>query len=331
MATRVDNSKNMSKDDIKNVLINTFKRSAEKSVNQAAYDRTILATVQFCSDATIGQYKIKYQNSYFTAYAQDKTVTYINGATVYVLVPGNNMQNRMFITGLATNDNSQKIYITNLDEDQQYMKNGNNMLGATGEIKLSSYPNAPREYIVPLYDKDDIENSVISIASRNQKNDILAGGGYIRFGASFKTDLLDYRKEGNYGIRLYINYEGEDKPRLYEINTFNMVGSPFNFTSFVPQYNYWEIDKNNFKEIVKIEAFAENFPTKIQSDTRASNYPDILISDITLFPATKLYDTNNDKYKPCYFKCKFCNSQHKFNKIIEKEVKINQNNKKFVN
>ena len=297
MATRVDNSRNMSKDDIKNVLINTFKRSAEKSVNQAAYDRTILATVQFCSDATIGQYKIKYQNSYFTAYAQDKTVTYINGATVYVLVPGNNMQNRMFITGLATNDNSQKIYITNLDEDQQYMKNGNNMLGATGEIKLSSYPNAPREYIVPLYDKDDIENSVISIASRNQKNDILAGGGYIRFGASFKTDLLDYRKEGNYGIRLYINYEGEDKPRLYEINTFNMVGSPFNFTSFVPQYNYWEIDKNNFKEIVKIEAFAENFPTKIQSDTRASNYPDILISDITLFPATKLYDTNNDKYK----------------------------------
>ena len=33
----------------------------------------------------------------------------------------------------------------------------------------------------------------------------------------------------------------------------------------------------------------------------------------------------------CEFKCKFCNSQHKFNKIIEKEVKINQNNKKFVN
>ena len=33
----------------------------------------------------------------------------------------------------------------------------------------------------------------------------------------------------------------------------------------------------------------------------------------------------------CEFKCKFCNSQHKFNKIIEKEVKINQNNKKIVN
>ena len=292
MATRVDNSKNMSKEDIKNVLINTFKRSAEKSVNQAAYDRTILATIQFCSDATAGQYKIKYQNSYFTAYAQDKSSTYINGASVYVLVPGNNMQNRMFITGLATNDNSQKISITSYDGDQQYMKNGKNMIQVNSSIAISSYDNN----ILSLYDKNS-NNNIITITSKNQKQDIIAGGGYIRFGASFKTNLKEYRKCGNYGIRLFIQYEGEETPRTYEINTFNMTGSPFNFSSFVPQYNYWEIPKENFVEIVRIEAFTESFPEKAQDDDNPDHFKDIFISDVTLHPATKLYDTNDDKYK----------------------------------
>lgn len=292
MATRVDNSKNMSKEDIKNVLINTFKRSAEKSVSKAAYDRTILATIQFCSDATAGQYKIKYQNSYFTAYAQDKSSTYINGASVYVLVPGNNMQNRMFITGLATNDNSQKISIISYDGDQQYMKNGKNMIQVNSSIAISSYDNN----ILSLYDKNS-NNNIITITSKNQKQDIIAGGGYIRFGASFKTNLKEYRKCGNYGIRLFIQYEGEETPRTYEINTFNMTGSPFNFSSFVPQYNYWEIPKENFVEIVRIEAFTESFPEKAQDDDNPDHFKDIFISDVTLHPATKLYDTNDDKYK----------------------------------
>ena len=71
MAIHVDNSKNVNADDIKKMLINTFNRSAEKSVHEAKYDRTILATVQYCTDATLGQYKIKYQDSYFTAYSRD--------------------------------------------------------------------------------------------------------------------------------------------------------------------------------------------------------------------------------------------------------------------
>ena len=300
MATRVDNSKNMSKEDIKNVLINTFKRSAEKSVNQAAYDRTILATIQFCSDATAGQYKIKYQNSYFTAYAQDKSSTYINGASVYVLVPGNNMQNRMFITGLATNDNSQKISITSYDSDQQYMVNGKNLLKLNSSpIGMSSYIN---KALPVLYDINKPEGqNIITIDSKDPKQDILAGGSYIRFGASFKTNLKEYRKSGNYGIRLYIKYKKDDseetEEKMYEINTFNMIGSPFNFSSFVPQYNYWEIPKDNFVEITRIETFREAFPSKALDDNNPDNFNDIFISDITLHAATKLYDSNNDRYK----------------------------------
>ena len=42
MATHNNNSKQMSTQDIKEVLINTFKRSAEKSVQDASYDKLIM-------------------------------------------------------------------------------------------------------------------------------------------------------------------------------------------------------------------------------------------------------------------------------------------------
>ena len=114
MATHNNNSDQISTQDIKNVLINTFKRSAEKSVQDASYDKTILATIQFCTDSSIGQYKIKYQNGYYTAYAKDTSMMYTNNTPVYVSVPGNNMNNRLFIIGAASNDNSTDVVFTDV-------------------------------------------------------------------------------------------------------------------------------------------------------------------------------------------------------------------------
>lgn len=37
----------------------------KKAVNQASYDKTIQATILSCVDATIGKYKVKYQDSTF--------------------------------------------------------------------------------------------------------------------------------------------------------------------------------------------------------------------------------------------------------------------------
>ena len=76
---------------VQSALINTISKTVEKAVQEAKYDKTILATIQYCSDATIGQYKIKYQNGYYTAYAQDTSRQYSNNTLVYVKIPENNM------------------------------------------------------------------------------------------------------------------------------------------------------------------------------------------------------------------------------------------------
>lgn len=294
MATHIDNSKNMSTTDVKNALINTFKRSAEKSVQDAGYDKTILATIQYCSDATIGQYKIKYQNGYFTAYSRDTSTIYTNQASVYVLVPGNNMNNRMFITGLATNDNSQKAYATNLEMDQIYMKDSINLITVVNEdINMSSYWDAPNTYTKVLYQYGR-ESNIINLSDQCNTY-VKNSGGALRFGASFKTTFTEDRKvSGNYGLRLTLRYNN-DVLKDYEINTFNMIGSPFNFTSFMPQYNYWEIDTENFIRIESITEYMIGFPEGVAP--AEASFRDIYIKDLSIYTATKLYDTTNEKYR----------------------------------
>ena len=98
----------MAAEQIKEIWSQMAQSCAEFSVSKAAYDKTILATIQCCTDVSLGQYKVKYQDSYFTAYAKDTTKKYSNNAVVYVLVPGNDMTSRMFITGLANDDFNQQ-------------------------------------------------------------------------------------------------------------------------------------------------------------------------------------------------------------------------------
>lgn len=292
MGIKVDSSsKYMSVPEIKQTLINTFKRSAEKTVSDAEYDKTILATIQYCSDATIGQYKIKYQNGYFTAYSKDLSYVYSNGTAVYVQVPRNNMDNRMFIVGSATNDNSQKRYVTNLEGDQMFMLQSPNLVTSTNEnIDMLSYWEAPGTYRKILYNANS-ESNIITI--HDLINDyIVKSGGYIRIGASFKTIIQDDdRKYGDYGIRIGLKFT--DGIKYYDLNTFNMIGTPFDFSIYMPQYDYWEIDVNKFERIENITEYMTGFPQGIAPDP---DYRDILIKDISLQTAEKVYDVNNDKY-----------------------------------
>ena len=298
MATHNNNSDQMSTQDIKNVLINTFKRSAEKSVQDASYDKTILATIQFCTDSSIGQYKIKYQNGYYTAYAKDTSMMYTNNTPVYVSVPGNNMNNRLFIIGAASNDNSQRIYLTNLEGDQQYSVEGSNYItdinGSEADLNMSSYWGTSTVYTKVLYKADGTDN-ILSI--NPQANEYLHSAKVIRLGASFRTDLDDNRKNGDYGIVLILKYKndkGEYYYKNFTLDTFHMIGSPFNFNVFMPQYNYFDVDQTEFVCIEEIDEYVTGFPsgTIPSYDDR-----DIFVKDISLYKAVKLYDTNNEKYR----------------------------------
>lgn len=306
--THIDNSKRMSSEQIKETLTNLINKSAKKVASEGEFDRTILAKIQYCSDATLGQYKIQYQNGYYTAYALDKTRRYSNGASVYVTVPGNNLNNRLFIQDLATNDNTQKTYLTNLEGDQQYSVNGPNFIsGVIDEngLNLSSHWDMPGGREVTYYefrpngtnpgDKLVLDTTIID-------NAIKTSDGFIRFGAEFKTDLEDNRKlQGNYGIRLVLVFDDYDpttdvhseRKETYQLDTFSMDGAPFEFNDYSPRYNYWEIDKANFKRVDSISGFVTGFPQSSEDPAPI----DIFVRNISINAALKLYDAvANDDY-----------------------------------
>jgi len=309
----------ISKEQIKSILTNVISRNAEKAVNQAEYDRTILATIQYCIDSSLGQYKIKYQDGYYTAYASNSdSYMYTEGAAVFVTVPGNNFNNRLFITGSASNYNGDKTYLINMEPEQQYKVKGPNILTAgasTQDLNLSTYWCSTRigseqthEYSKVYYSSDN-QNNILEFVNGGIDSLKQSEHNYFRLNASFKTSIIDSRKNtGDYGIKLVLKFKNpekadEDVIKTYEINTFSMFGSPFNFNDYITQSAYWELpDMKYFVEVQEISGFVRNFPvvTSTSSDwenAQDEEYRDIFIKDIEIYPAIKLYDDVNSPYK----------------------------------
>ena len=55
---------------IQDDLCEAIEYIVNNAVENASYDKTIQASIVSCIDATIGKYKIKYQDSSFYAYGQ---------------------------------------------------------------------------------------------------------------------------------------------------------------------------------------------------------------------------------------------------------------------
>lgn len=305
----------MSSEGVKAALANYVNRNVQKTVNNLSYDKTIVATIQFCNDASIGQYKIKYHDGYYTAYAIDTNTIYSNGALVYVTVPKNDMNNRKVITGLVNNDNSLKTFITNLDGDQQFGVTSGNLISVrTGvtTLDMSSYEpkamNSPSDgFIRKIYwtgytneenylviNPSDVFNAVRNTAAEG--NDV-----YLRFGATFRTEFLEYRKRNDgcdWGIRISLIFDGDNGGiKTYELNTSNIIGSPFELTSDSPRYVYFKIENpQDFLGIDSIEEYMFGFPPIDPGDSRTKDFDDIHIKDLSFQTAQKVYEYDNNKY-----------------------------------
>lgn len=289
----MSSSKPSSKE-IKDTLINVIYKTAEKSVSQGKYDKTILATIQYCVDKTNGQYRIKYQNGYYTAYGSNQDYIYSDGSTVFVLVPQSDFTNKLFITGSASNYNNDKVYLTNLEDEQKYKTIGPNILtkASNRDLHLSSYDNKDKPYYI-----DGADDNIFVLNEDAFNN--LKTSKYFKLGVNFRTELTEDRKtSGDYGIRIIATFQNEKETydKVYELNTFMMSGSPFNFTQYVPQVAYWSLEdaEGQLVKIKEIQGFTRLFPQGTQQD---SDFRDIFVDNITLQAAQLLYNVSNNIYR----------------------------------
>lgn len=274
---------------IENSICEAIELIVNKSISEAGYDRTIQAIVKGCVDASIGKYKVVYQDSQFYAYATSADVTYTNNSNVYVLIPGNDMSKDKTILG--TVDKLGINYVTQAEGDEAYDYIGTNCASSVGEIPLSSYrkPNsptaAPTTYVETIYPSTAGKVN-IDVTSLNQ---YIKESSSLVCGAVFKTALKpEQQYKGNYGIIFGLrftdnanaNASGQEVVRYYTVDIDNMTGNPYKLTLGKRQYGIFEIDGVNFISVDSISVFTKDFPHLLENEADLIN--DIFISQIEI-------------------------------------------------
>lgn len=272
-----------------NQICEAIEYIVDHAIARADFDKTIKATIVSCIDETIGQYKVKYQNSTFHAYSNSTEVTYSSGTDVYILIPGNDMSSTKTILGSV--DKMGTDFVKTLDTEDSFEITGNNCISSSDTFELCSYKE--KDTII-LYNKAD-GTDLINLNAIGFE-EYVKNSSYIMCGAHFKTQLeIEQRFKGNYGIAFDLvfksNASDEEVIKHYIIDIDQMTGSPYSFNNFTKQVGAFSIDSENFLYIDKIYIFSYDFPN-VSNDKPN----DIFVKDIELYCANEIPKDGLESY-----------------------------------
>ena len=208
---------------IENSVAQAIKIIADQRVENLKLDKTVRAVVD--RHLGNGYYALIYNGGLMYAYAEDN-VEFVPGASVYVLVPQGNFDERKRILGRtsATSINNDAVVVEGgLDE---YAIIGNNLIQVkdleSNNRYASTYPFGLNTYNTPpvadgtqseyqeckvLYDVEQLDNSCLTINTSNLYNYMQDAKGFM-LAADFETVLDSEQVKGgsvgNYGLALTI-------------------------------------------------------------------------------------------------------------------------------
>lgn len=269
----------MGNEQYSDTLLQAMSIIAKKAVSEAQFNKTIQAVIVECKDASIEKYRVRYQDGFWEAYGNGSGVTYLPGASVYILVPNGDMSQPKTIIGTV-----EKLginYINTISEENQYYENGSNTLSAN-QFELRSYQTKTIE----IYNRNG-EKNLIDI-NEEETSFYLKNSSHLKCSFNIKTNLdLYQRYSGNYGIKFYLTFldkaREEQVTREYIFDTYLMTGNPYLYTNKVLQTTVFEIDGVNFQYIDRIELFTEGFPKQAEG-----KLADIFISNLAIVGVNQL-------------------------------------------
>lgn len=279
---------NHSRSGLAESVIDAIEIIADKKLSSAKFDRTIQATVLSCTSNTKGEYRCRYQDSKFLAYAPNPDVIYSENALVYILIPGNDWDATKTIIG--TVDKLGVDYIAAISNKDYFDPIGNNVIENEYEFTLNTWDGS---FFKILYDKD---NNIDLIGMNIEKvqdyfTNSMATHFYIQ--ADIQSDIDPTQKLGHYGFKITTSRASKEGAKEYYFLSDEMEGDPNHFINYSTQNNIKKpfliettLDNNeeinNFGEIIKIEAFVDNY-------YQQSGHPtDITIRNIQLIALHKL-------------------------------------------
>ena len=265
----------MAQVNIENNICDAIEVLVNKKIEDAGYDKTILAEIIEGLDTSIGKYKCKYQDSDFTAFATNLTVLYTKGQMVYVKIPANDTSSDKIILGLGSARTGMDFIDADLEEDT-FDSLGYNGIINNASFALSSY-QVTKELII--YDAEDKANSLVQV-----DDELIAANmgksSAIQLGAVVRTALpTEQQFNGHYGASFVLEFENDADgsliERIYNLDDVHFTGQPYRLIQASTQRYAYPIDTANFKRIKKIYLFSYNFPNEDPIKPK-----DIFISDL---------------------------------------------------
>lgn len=279
-------------------------------IDKLQLDKTVTAEIIKCTNALSREYKCSYNGGNITAYAAEGA-TYTNGQSVYVLIPQSDMTKRKTIVGIssAKEDDENISFVSSALSDYNLI--GKNVINDKKNIQPVGLHSYKKEEYFLLYDYATRNNS-----SRNyvnieieELNNNLKQAEALMIEASFQTRLPKAHKlsqDGVYGLQFVLAFADRDKTDengkpatkyiSYVIDSNNMTGNPFRFSSWSEQYQIYPIDIENFLYIDSILFYEKDFIEKDNINMANSWGADIFLKDIEVYPLKKI-DAVSGNYK----------------------------------
>lgn len=273
----------------------------DKKIANAGFDKTISAEIIEVIDASIGKYKVKYQDANFVAYSENTSATYKKGTMVQILLPKGDISSE-YKQILGATARLGTIYLDEDSSDALYEKNGGGCIASEDTLIYFPVKALPKlegkewqDFNKILY-KRGSENNFLTLINEDEINKYLKNSSAFLFSCKIKTELpTNQQRKGKYGIRFKFRMEtdteieqDEDSNDIitikeFEFNSNNVIGTPYNLISFTEQEKAFELDKGTFGYIEEISVFAKDF------EVAKEDVPGYIgISDINIFGATAL-------------------------------------------
>ena len=279
-------------------------------IDKLQLDKTVTAEIIKCTNALSREYKCSYNGGNITAYAAEGA-TYTNGQSVYVLIPQSDMTKRKTIVGVssAKEDDENISFVSSALSDYNLI--GKNVINDKKNIQPVGLHSYKKEEYFLLYDyatRNDSSRNYVNIEIEELNNNLKQAEA-LMIEASFQTRLPKAHKlsqDGVYGLQFVLAFADRDKTDengkpatkyiSYVIDSNNMTGNPFRFSSWSEQYQIYPIDIENFLYIDSILFYEKDFIEKDNINMANSWGADIFLKDIEVYPLKKI-DAISGNYK----------------------------------
>lgn len=240
-------------DSLTNSILSAIEIIVGKKIDEAAYDRAVVAQITGVIDSSIGRYKLQYQDSVMDALATGNS-EYAIGDKVYVLIPGNDITQERLILG-ATSGSRVSDSLANLIENN-YTIIGNGVCESSTEV-LNNIKII--DGFVVLYQYNE-SNNVIEIDQDTLRTYLQDQSNAILVSAEFLSQLSEEdSKIGQYQLEYEVAFtDGTIKTYIFDFK--HMFGDPYNFKVYKKQVAAFDdIDCDNFDHVESVKWVVKNF------------------------------------------------------------------------